>query len=448
MNKGLNAGEWRTGLAALVLAVGGMTGVTEPAAAGPPDESRTIEVTSTFTEPPPNPDGVRCVGLHAPPPGCGLVERTTTTFAGTLAGVAGAEVRGAMGTDGKYHFDGTWQLADAVVDGCGTGGLVIEMYEGTVEAAPDQPGVFVGATRWRIRPGSGTVGLAGITGGDGTATFDFTGEPSGDEFVQGDFSGTTTCADGRRATPSPANTRRITIRVRAEYTEPLSQIFGVECRGLASGEPRCVGLFGGPATFTGTIQGVTYYDGSGPTADGHMYEGPDIFEDAVIEGCGRGGFSLDTFGGEMFVDAHPEDGSTGGFNGWRLRPGSGTGGLSGLASGEGENHWHQYWSESGTETWGRGLYTGTITCDVPMTDASGAGGPARGDGASKGTGGQPADRPVVLASLEASDDDRVLPVTGLADRIATPALALAGLGLALAWLRRAGAHAVPAGGGR
>ncbi len=165
---------------------------------------------------------------------------------------------------------------------------------------------------------------------------------------------------------APTTTR--TIEVRAEYTEPMPGFDGVECRGLDAPSPWCQGVFAGPVTFTGTIAGVAYAESAGPTTTGHTYDGPDAFERAVVKGCGVGGLIFDTFDGDFdFTDTRASDVSTGGYNKWRIRPGSGTGTLAGI-SGEGENHWRPYWTETG-DRWGRGVFTGTITCQVPRKTA-------------------------------------------------------------------------------
>ena len=351
MNTGL---RWKVGIVAVVAAT---ACVATPAAAEPPTDTRTVQIRSTFTEPPSTVDGLHCRGLAASAPACGAVEKTTTTFSGPLAGVADAEVVGALHTDGKYHFDGTWTFAEATVDGCGTAPLILEMFDGTVAPSTEHPGMLDGVTQWRVRDNAWTAG-------GGSATFSVAvADALAEKWNDGELTGSITCTTP--AKPRPKTEIR-TITVRAEYTEPASSVDGVECRGLggAPPSPDCRGRVVGPASFTGTITGDAYYALTGPTPEGHHYEGHNHFEDAVVEGCGRGSFDLVDHKGALLVEQYdPVTNTMPGFNTWSVA--NGRGGLAGLISGEGENRWTIYWSESGTERWGRGVFTGTITCEVP-----------------------------------------------------------------------------------
>jgi hypothetical protein len=123
----------------------------------------------------------------------------------------------------------------------------------------------------------------------------------------------------------------------------------------------------------GTFVGGETYSLSGwPTADGKLhYEGP-AYMTGTIVGCGKGTYIVDNWGG--WIDFAKHDvmsnapggfgGSAPAFNYWRIRPGSGTGGLKGLVSGSGVNHWRDYAAgDAGLSSpEGIGLFTGTITC--------------------------------------------------------------------------------------
>jgi len=72
---------------------------------------------------------------------------------------------------------------------------------------------------------------------------------------------------------------------------------------------------------------------------------------------------------EGYIDMtrfNPLTNSAPGYNKWRLRPGSGTGELTNLVSGQGENHWTVYFVGTGgdPEKFGEGDFTGTVTCGL------------------------------------------------------------------------------------
>jgi hypothetical protein len=163
-----------------------------------------------------------------------------------------------------------------------------------------------------------------------------------------------------------AVTRR--IRSHSPYTEPISSVDAADCRGLAGPSPQCGSTVVGPTYFTGTMHGTVHYEERGwLRPDGKLgYEGPDYFTGGGIVGCGDGEFVVDTFDGWVdLTQWDPATNSAPGFNRWRVRPQSGTRGLTGLIGGAGENHWRMYFSDTGTQKWGKGLYTGTVTCQVP-----------------------------------------------------------------------------------
>jgi hypothetical protein len=172
-----------------------------------------------------------------------------------------------------------------------------------------------------------------------------------------------------------------TIAVSAPYTDPdASEFDGFHCAGLAS-TPSCGVRFVGTSTWAGgTITGGEHYElAGGPTIDGKLtYEGP-AYVTGAVQGCGSGTFIIDNYDG--YIDLAKDDptnnfeggvgGSAPGFNYWKVRAGSGTGGLAGLVSGGGVNHW-RFYNAGGAGLGGPegiGLFTGTITCR-PMLDAA------------------------------------------------------------------------------
>lgn len=194
------------------------------------------------------------------------------------------------------------------------------------------------------------------------------------------YSGAVGRSGATRATASKANsnnghskvtskvTGTKTINVRSEYFERDPEFDAARCRGfknVPAAPPDCQVVMAGQATFTGSIQGVSDHESwNHPTSEGDHFEGVDVFDVARIEGCGDGGFTFDVHKGRLSIASYdPKTNTMMGYFTWSIRPRSGTGGLSGLISGEGEGEFKMYWSETGKETWGKGLITGTITCE-------------------------------------------------------------------------------------
>jgi hypothetical protein len=401
------------GLLAALLGAGMLAVLPSAAHASPPTETKTIQVTSEFTEPVSSFDGAGCTLAV---PDCYAIEQGTTTYTGTLAGVSQWEITGRMGSDGQYHFKGVHKFADATIDGCGRGGLEIDI-DGSIAPQPDPASPLVGVEKWSIRPGRGTGGLSSLTGGAGDGEFAFhIAELGGEKWVQGTLTGAVTCHVPMNGhAPQKPKTEIRTIQVRADYTEPQSSVDGVQCRGLAGMPlaPDCRGRVVGPVSFTGSIEGDAYYDLTGPTRDGYHYEGQNHFEDAVIEGCGRGAFDLVDHQGELLLAKYdPVTNTLPGYNTWTVA--NGRRGLSGLISGQGENHWTIYWSETGTERWGRGTFTGTITCEVPTHSARADDKTDDPSAAVRGASYTPASAAAVEAGLPATGASPTLAVAGAA----------------------------------
>jgi hypothetical protein len=170
------------------------------------------------------------------------------------------------------------------------------------------------------------------------------------------------CAPAAAETDQGSTVRR-TVKVDAHYTEPPGEV-KVDC-GLA-GEPAC---FAGYAYFTGTFVGEAYYELAGPPPDSQgnvIYEGAERVTGS-IRGCGKGSFILDITEGKIYTtrfDAATQ--SAPGYNRWSVRRGSGTGGLAGLVSGSGENHWRMFAvaPDPAAPRFGEGDFTGQVTCRV------------------------------------------------------------------------------------
>jgi len=159
-----------------------------------------------------------------------------------------------------------------------------------------------------------------------------------------------------------------TVTVHTHYTEPDGTYDGAQCGGLGALKPECHVHYLGRATFTGTMYGDVSFDLTTPTASqspGHItYEGPDNITGGVV-GCGTGSYVIVDSNGDIDMTKYdPITNSAPGYNTWKLRPGSGTGELTNLLSGEGENHWREYFSgkPGAPDTYGEGDFTGTITC--------------------------------------------------------------------------------------
>lgn len=184
-----------------------------------------------------------------------------------------------------------------------------------------------------------------------------------------------TSADGAVAGGNPSESkssdasdsrRTKTIQVHSHYTEPSGSVDGAQCRGLVALKPDCQLRYVGTATFTGTMWGDEYYDLTGWVTPGGQitYEGYASITGGV-EGCGTGSYIIDGYEGSTDMTRYdPVTHGAPGYVKWRLRPGSGTGQLTNLVSGEGEVHWTDYFVEHNGDTnkAGEGDVTGTITC--------------------------------------------------------------------------------------
>jgi hypothetical protein len=162
-----------------------------------------------------------------------------------------------------------------------------------------------------------------------------------------------------------------TIAVDSHYTEPSGSMDGMDCRFET---PDCKAHYVGRTSFTGTFSGAATYDllawfePSGKI----RYEGPDYITGSIA-GCGSGKFILDEPYGEIdMTKFDPVTQSAPGYNTWRVRSGSGTGELAGLVSGSGVNNWRVYFQgqyplepDPSAERFGKGHFTGTVTCRVP-----------------------------------------------------------------------------------
>jgi hypothetical protein len=294
----------------------------------------------------------------------------TGTLEGTFKGIAeycGHSTQGVAVPAGSIAYVET-DTFTGTVDGCGSGigSFTTDLLGVANLAASSQQGVPIHAT-WQIVAGSGTAGLRGLRSGSITedATIATTNGMLTSDFQ---FRGSVECV------PPTLNT----IVVNAPYTEPASQVDGVQCLGLGQTSPDCRVAYAGASTWSGgTFTADEHFELTGlATPDGKLtFEGAGYMTNATIAGCGTGEpgtFIMDGWGGYIdFARFDPTNNLPGGVGGsapgfifWRIRPGSGTGGLTGLVSGEGVNFWRIY--NQGTAGAGGpegiGLFTGTITC--------------------------------------------------------------------------------------
>jgi len=173
-------------------------------------------------------------------------------------------------------------------------------------------------------------------------------------------------AQAKSTANSGTGSRTTTIQVHAHYTEPAGDL-GATC--LLVVTPDCRLRYVGKATFTGTMWGPETFDLQSndegiATKDGHItYEGHGTITGGVV-GCGTGSYTLEGAGYVDMSQFNPVTQSAPGYNTWRLRPGSGTGQLTNLVSGQGVNNWTYYpvGKNGDPNQSGEGDFTGTITC--------------------------------------------------------------------------------------
>jgi len=177
---------------AVLLAAGTLILLPLTAYAAPQTKAKTIQVRAEYTEPAPAPNDVKCRGLGTSTPWCQAVFAGPVTFTGTIAGKAHAE--NAAPTTTGHHYDGPITFKRAVVKGCGVGSLILDISDGDFDLPDTRPSdASTGLShKWRIRPGSGTGTLAGITGHGENRGRAFWTE-TGDRFGRGVHTGTITC---------------------------------------------------------------------------------------------------------------------------------------------------------------------------------------------------------------------------------------------------------------
>jgi hypothetical protein len=237
-----------------------------------------------------------------------------------------------------------------------------------------------------------------------------------------------------------------TVEVRSTYEEAVPETNGARCPGITAGQVDCRLHDSGDAYFTGTFEGTAHFElesvvlttDERTTGGKSYYEGDgNQFDDVIVAGCGHGAFHMDESDGYIdFNQYDPVTNSAPGYNKWRIRAGSGTGDLVGLA-GEGENHWtfylNGYLPTAGPREGGKGLFTGTVTCNVPSsTDVRRAPDAASTRGASPSTVDTPA---VLAADSRATDASPTLAATGSGTRLWTrwgAAMLLVGIALRVA----------------
>jgi hypothetical protein len=90
-------------------------------------------------------------------------------------------------TPGVFTFSGV-ETFTGTVDGCGTGTITYDLSNGFVQLVPN-PTAPNGFQTWTIRPGAGTGGLSGVSGGEGVAIFTIQTTLANEGF----FAGSLTC---------------------------------------------------------------------------------------------------------------------------------------------------------------------------------------------------------------------------------------------------------------
>lgn len=161
-----------------------------------------------------------------------------------------------------------------------------------------------------------------------------------------------------------------TFPVEAHYREPPGTYDGVGCNTQWLREPEtwsaCRLYYSIPSTWDrGTFLGdartelLAWQDPDRKL----RYEGFEYVTGEIV-GCGKGSFIIEIpYGYVDFAEYDAATGTAPGFNDWHIRPGSGSGGLSGLVSGSGQNHWTSR-ATAQDETFGDGTFTGSVTCRV------------------------------------------------------------------------------------
>ena len=154
-------------------------GATEP--------PRTVKVTGTLSDSKGlHPDGAACSVSAG---GCHAVAVGHVEFAGGVAGKASYILRIApdVQPDG-VHYTGSAHF-DRVVTPCGTGALDID-FRGVYQAKTFDPATHTttNAEKYKVRVGSGTGGLAGVTGAWTSILRDHN-----DGKTDGRYSGSLTC---------------------------------------------------------------------------------------------------------------------------------------------------------------------------------------------------------------------------------------------------------------
>lgn len=182
------AGVLATGLTALA-----PTAQAHPA---PTYELRTIKVSTTYTLPPGDVDGVGCSWY--PSLACSLHLHGTETMRGTLSGTGDWDAVVTPRADGDLAFTGNNYMQGRIA-GCGDGGFIYEDLDGVIFTKRFDPATqsFPAHNRWRIRAQSTTGELATrFVSGSGTQvwrSFPLNRDPAQENWGRGVITGTIIC---------------------------------------------------------------------------------------------------------------------------------------------------------------------------------------------------------------------------------------------------------------
>lgn len=151
-------------------------------------------------------DGIRCDHFTANEARCRLLVTGSAQWTGTLQGGASYVLDAWFDTTapGRLLYESTGDqgnhFVDVTVEGCGRGGFLMEEWDGRVDIAPPANYDLTtnrgeGFNKWRVRPGSGTGQLVGLTGsGVNNWTYHDARHPvQYGNYGEGIFTGTVTC---------------------------------------------------------------------------------------------------------------------------------------------------------------------------------------------------------------------------------------------------------------
>jgi len=197
----------------IAIAIAGTGAVASPAGAHTSDPTsqpvtKTVDVVAPYQDVTnPGLEGLRCDHFSANEPRCRILSNGTARWTGTLRGEASfvLDLWPDESLPGQFFYEGFGDqgnhFVDVEIEGCGRGGFQMEEWDGRVALSP--PADYnvatnkgAGFNRWRVRPGSGTGQLVGLTGsGVNNWTYHSAYSPvQYGNYGEGVFTGTLTCS--------------------------------------------------------------------------------------------------------------------------------------------------------------------------------------------------------------------------------------------------------------